>query len=258
MSKPTDDSSDAAPDLAPDLAKLAHELRTPLSAIAVLSEIMRDQRLGRLEDARYRAYAADIHDSAGQAMSVLAGFLDNSHGGAASRVVAGALAQAPTRLPMDFIELDIGELTASVVSALVPLAERSGVTLEAAIAGNLPHLIADRRSLRQILDNLISNALTYTPPGGIVTVGLAYEVGGSLDLHVGDTGDGMTAAELARARAGTTAPEPFRRRSGGTGYGLPLVRALTAASGGTLRIESVPGRGTRITVVLPHDRVVPV
>lgn len=229
-----------------DLARLAHELRTPLSAIAVLSEIMRDERLGRLDDPRYRAYAADIHESAGQAMSVLAGFLDRGATDTASE------------MPMNFIELDIGELTGSAVSALVPLAERSGVVLEAVLPSGLPHLIGDRRSLRQIIDNLIANALKFTPPGGRVTVSLDYDIGGPMLLEVVDTGDGMTAAELARARSGTAAPEPFRRRSGGTGYGLPLVRALASASGASLTIDSTLRGGTRIGVRFTHDRLVPV
>ena len=229
-----------------DLGRLAHELRTPLSAIAVLSEIMRDERLGPLEEPRYRAYAADIHDSAGQAMSVLAGYLDC----AATSNAAG--------MPMDYIELDIGWLTASAVSALVPLAERSGVALVAQLPSGLPHLIGDRRSVRQIIDNLIANAVKFTPPGGRVTVSLAYEVGGPMVLQVVDTGDGMTADELARAQTGAMAPEPARRRSGGTGYGLPLVRALASASGASLTIDSALGSGTRVGVVFTHDRLVPV
>ena len=230
----------------PDLARLAHELRTPLSAIAMLSEIMRDERLGPIADPRYRAYAADIHESAGHAMSVLAGYLDAG----ATRPGGG--------LPMDFIELDIRELTSGVVSALAPLAERSGLVLAVDCPTGLPHVIGDRRSLRQILDNLIANAVKHTPPGGAVSVTVSYAVGGPLILAVADTGDGMTAAELARARAGATAPEPIRRRSGGTGYGLPLVRVLAAASGAALSLDSELRGGTRIAVTFPHDRLVPV
>ena len=235
----------------PDLAKLGHELRTPLSAIAVLSEIMRDERLGRLDDPRYRGYAADIHESARHAMSLLSGYLDAGTG-------ANTDDRASSGQAMDFIELDIRELTLSAVSAFAPLAERSGVVLQATSPPSLPHLIADRRSVRQMLDNLMANALKFTPPGGRITVSLSYAVGGPIVLAVTDTGDGMTAAELARARSGAAAPEPLRRRSGGTGYGLPLVRALATASGAIVEIDSELRTGSRIAITFPHDRVVPV
>ncbi len=222
-------SPDGAADRRPDLPRLAHELRTPLAAIAALSEIMRDERLGPLADARYRGYASDIHESAKHAMSVVGGFLDPAAG------------QGPM-MPVDFVELDAGELAAGVVSALTPLAGQHGVHLTADITSDLPRLIADRRCLRQILNNLIANALKFTPPGGSVTLTVSYHTGGPIVLGVADTGDGMTPDELARARAGTSAPEPIRRRSGGTGFGLPLVRALAAASGATLDIDSARAR----------------
>ena len=228
-----------------DFARLAHELRTPLGAIAMLSEIMRDERLGRLDDARYRAYAADIHDTATHAMSVLSAFVD------ARFATAG-------KLPMKFVEFELDGLAATTVSALAPLAAASGVALSLICDGHLPRLIGDRRCVRQILDNLISNALKFTPPGGAIIINVGYALGGPMSLAVTDTGDGMTDAELARARAGATAPEPFRRRSAGSGFGLPLVWALAAASGAGLAIESRLGEGTRVVVTFPHERLVPV
>ena len=238
-------ASQAAPRPAVDIARLAHELRTPLGAITVLAEIMRDERLGPLGSDRYRGYAADIFASAAHANSVLASFLDP---------VAGA--GEPGSLA--FVELDLAAVLAGTVSALEPLARRSGVLLRLSLDVPLPHLIADRRCIRQILDNLIANALKFTPPGREVTVAGRYGIGGPVVIEVADTGDGMTAAELARGRAGDAAPEPLRRRSGGTGFGLPLVRALATASGATFGIDSTPGGGTRVTISFPHDHVIPV
>jgi signal transduction histidine kinase len=235
----------------PDLARLAHELRTPLGAIAALAEIMRDERLGPLGGQRYRSYAADIHDSAAHAMSILAALLENgggSHPGEGQDAVP----------PMEFVELDIGELAGGTVSALKPLADRAGVRLDLDIAPVLPLLIADRRSLRQIINNLVSNALKFTPPGGRVVVSVSHAMNGPITLEVADNGDGMTTEELERARAGAVAPASVRRRSGGTGFGLPLVRSLAAASGATLTIDSAPGEGTRITIAFGNDRVLPV
>lgn len=229
-----------------DVGKLAHELRTPLAAIAALSEIMRDERLGPLGTLRYRGYAADIHESALHANSVLAGYLEP---GDADRRTGG---------PLSFIELDLGGLVTDIVSALRPLAERSGVVLDSEIAAPLPHLIADRRCLRQMLDNLIANGLKHTPPGGRIDVVIRYGVGGPVEIEIADTGDGMTADELARVGSGLAIPEPLRRRSGGSGLGLPLVRALATALGASMTMDSEFRKGTRVTVSFPHDRVVPV
>ena len=229
-----------------DVRRLAHELRTPLSAIAGLAEVMRDERLGPLGSERYRGYAAGIHDSAGHAMSVLASYIDTgrSSGGGG--------------MPTAFVEVDVGALVQECVTALTPLAEGAGVVLEQDVGPRLPHLIADRRSLRQILDNLVANALKFTPPRGRISVSVGYAAGGPVAIEVSDTGDGMTPGELERARSGASAPEPHRRRSGGTGYGLPLVHVLAAACGASLEIDSILRRGTRVIVSFPHDRVVPV
>lgn len=227
-----------------DVAKLAHELRTPLSAIAVLAEIMRDEQLGPLGTARYRDYAADILACAKQADGVLASFVEP----AADRP-AGALS---------FTEIDPADLVAVTVSTLAPLSSRNGVALRLVVPAGLPRIIADSRCIRQMLDNLIANAMKFTPPGGEISVSVGYVAGEPVRIEVADTGDGMTPAELQRARAIEAAPEPLRRRSGGTGFGLPMVRALATASGATLEIDSAVGMGTRVTIAFAYDRVVPV
>jgi signal transduction histidine kinase len=228
-----------------DVGRLAHELRNPLGAIAVLAEIMRDERLGPLGSDRYRGYAADILASAAQANGVLASFVEP----AAASLGAGTLS---------FAEIDPAEVVDGTVSALVPLASCSGVGLRVAHPNALPRIIADRRCLRQMLDNLIANALKYTPPGGEIVILIGYDVGGPVRIEVTDNGDGMTPAELERARSLDAAPEPLRRRSGGTGFGLPMVRALAAACGAAISIVSEAGAGTRVTIAFAHDRVVPI
>lgn len=227
------------------LAHLSHELRTPLGAIAVLAEILRDERLGPLGNPRYRIYAGDIHDSAVHAGCVVAALVEASGTGTA-------------QAPLVFVELDLAHLVRSTVSAMAALAETSGITLSAHLPGSLPHLIADRRAVRQVLDNLIANALKFTPPGGEVRVCVDYAVGGPVRIAITDNGDGMSPAELARARGEGPGPEALRRRSGGTGLGLPLVRSLAAACAAALDIQSALGQGTRVTLTFGHDRVVPV
>ncbi|MGE0626607.1 MAG: sensor histidine kinase [Hyphomicrobiaceae bacterium] len=226
----------------PDLARLAHELRTPLAAIAALSEIIRDERLGPVGVQRYLEYAADIHESTGHAMRVIAGFLEPTAPGG--------------NLRLDVEELDPAEIVTGTVSALQPLAGRAGVCLNLEIGEAVPHLIADRRGLRQILDNLVANALRFTPPQGTVMVTMSCAAGGPLVLTVADTGDGMTADELERAQTGAVAPEPLRRRSGGSGIGLPLVRALAGGLGAEMTVESRLRHGTAVKIVFPRERIV--
>lgn len=229
-----------------DIGRLAHELRTPLGAIVVLAEIMRDERLGPLGNDRYRAYAADIHQSAALANTVVAAFLDPGGDG---RGGTG---------PLEFAELDLASIVAQGASALQEVAAAAGVALATQIQAGLPHVIADRRSVLQMLNNLIANALKYTPPGGRVDVRLDYQAGGPVVLEISDNGDGMSEAELRRVSPGGVTAEPLRRRSGGTGIGIPLVRTLAAAGGATLSIDSELGRGTLVSIAFPHDRVVPV
>lgn len=229
-----------------DIARLAHELRTPLGAIVVLAEMLRDERLGPLGNDRYRAYAADIHQSAAHANTVVSAFLDPA---GSSRGGSG---------PLEFAELDLAPIVGGGVSALSEVAAAAGVELTCHIPAGLPHVIADRRSVLQMLNNLIANALKYTPPGGRVDVRLGYRPGGPLVLEIADDGDGMSEPELRRVAPGGVTTEALRRRSGGTGIGIPLVRTLAAAGGATLSIESKLGRGTRAAIAFPHDRVVPV
>lgn len=226
-----------------DLARLAHELRTPLGAISTLAEVMRDERLGPMADPRYRAYAADIHQSAQQALAVLATYLET-----------GARLAEPAA--MSFAELDVAEECRRAVSALTAVAERAGIGIDCDVQSGLPKLIADRRSLRQILDNLLANAIRFTPPGGAVLVGVRHASSGPLEIAVADTGDGITAKELARVLERSTAPDRDGPRRSGSGIGLPLVRALAEANGGKLAITSESGRGTTVTVTFGSDRLV--
>lgn len=227
------------------IARLAHELRTPLAAIAALSEVMRDERLGPIADARYRSYAADIHHSAQQALAVLATYLETG-------------ARLAETVAMSFAELAPGAEAERSVSALRPFATRAGVALDCQPAPGLPHLIADRRSLRQILDNLIINAIKFTPPGGRVVVGADCAINGPLVLDVSDSGDGILPDDLARLLDRCTSPDRAVPHRGGGGIGLPLVRALAIANGGDLQISSTPGRGTSVKISFGRDRLVPV
>lgn len=228
----TTDMSPAAAGEPASLDLLAHELRTPLAAIVALAEVMRDEHLGPIGNDRYRGYASDIRDSAEHALEVLAAIL----GPAAGRDESIAADSKPD-------DIDAALVVEGCVSALTPLAVQRGIAI-AAVRPELPARVrVDRRCLRQMLDNLLSNALRFTPPGGTVTVTTDVAGDGTTTITVADSGPGIAAL------AGSAQPPRMLRPHDGAGFGLPLVHALAAAAGGTVEIDSAPGRGTRIALV---------
>ncbi|MGL4965922.1 MAG: MHYT domain-containing protein [Inquilinus sp.] len=219
------------------LAHMSHELRTPLNAILGFSELIRDAHLGPLPE-RYRGYAEDIHRSGQHLLALVNDVLD------LSRVESGRLELQPE-------PIDLGSDIQDAVSLVAQRAEAHGITIEQHVARDLPLLTADPLRLRQILINLLTNAVKFTPDGGRVTIEAAA-VARSVRLTVADTGIGMTEQEIALAL------EPFRqarklsrRPREGSGLGLPLAKALVESHGGMLMIDSTPEVGTRITLLLP-------
>lgn len=233
-------------------ASLAHELKTPVSALAAAAEIMKDQRFGPLGSERYVGYASDIHSSAQHVLEVIERMLSEP-------IVA---AEGAPSSGLDFSEIDARAVLETSVSQLVPLAEHAGITLKLDLAPRLPHLVADATSLRQIVFNLLTNALKFTDRGGHVTVSARYSLDGPLAISISDTGSGMTQREIEDHLAPAAHGRPMRRRkpgsSTGLGLGLPMVRALAAANGAELVIESAPGKGTSAVVIFSKNRVVPI
>lgn len=222
------------------VSKLAHELRTPLSAIMLASEIMKEQRFGKMTNARYRGYTNDIHDNARHALAVV----DRLLGDEPSE-------EGPERL--DEVELNLNTLAERSVSAMRPLADEAGLRLKFERHARLPKVIADSMSVKQILFNLLANAIKFTPAKGEIRVvtGLGYE--GGVFVAVKDTGPGMDAKAIARAL--DTEAKPERTQAGGHGIGLPLAANLATANGARLEIDSEPGEGTAIALVFPQERL---
>jgi signal transduction histidine kinase len=219
---------------------LAHELRTPLGAIATAAEIMMDERFGPVGDKRYAAYVAGIHESALHAI----------------RIVERALADKPPR-PADGSEagdVDVNATLENVALQVRPLAESAGLELALDLAASSPHVAADPTSLRQIVINLLTNALKFTNAGGRVRVSSAVACDGELIISVEDSGSGMSRAEITEIMKLGDAPAPKPRAGGGLGLGLPLVRALAEANGASLTLESEPGRGTKAKIVFAGNR----
>jgi signal transduction histidine kinase len=225
------------------LARLAHEVRTPLSAAIAYAEVLKEEHFGPLPNRRYREYARAIYDSARHTLSVVDAMLARDPGG--------------TGLPeLAFTDLDPAGVIDNCVAVARPLAERAGLELLADLGSAMPRVIADEVSLKQMLLNLVTNAIKYARPGDRVTLGAAYAADGCLRIEVADTGPGMAAQPHALQEGAGPPDAQASRRDAGLGIGLPLTRALAAANGATLVVDSTPGRGTRVTIAFGKDRVV--
>jgi signal transduction histidine kinase len=225
------------------LANMGHELRTPLNAILGFSDMMLSGTFGPLGSPRYRDYLEYIQSSARHLLSLMNGLLDHA------RIEAGAL-----RLEEAF--LDIGEVMQTSAAMFRDSARRGSIGFRVLPPKPQVHLFADERAMRQILINLLSNAVRYTPAGGQVTLAAELGPAGELAIYVADTGPGIPEDDLARVL------EPFervQRRDGrnieGTGLGLPIVKQLVERQGGLFELHSVEGEGTVARSVFPRERV---
>jgi PAS domain S-box-containing protein len=223
------------------LAKISHEIRTPLNAIIGFAEVMQEERFGPIGNERYKEYLKDIHVSGGHVISLINDLLD------LAKIEAG-------RLELNFVSVNLNDVVASCVALMQPEASRNRIVLRTSLAPKLPPVVADERAMRQVVLNILSNAVKFTDAGGQVIVSTALTDRGEVALRVRDTGIGMTDTEIAQAL------EPFRqlataRRHGGTGLGLPLTKALVEANRGALAITSAKREGTLVEIVLPRTRV---
>lgn len=224
------------------LASMSHELRTPLNAIIGFSEAMQMKLFGPLGDARYGEYAEHIHDSGHHLLSLINDVLD------LSKIESGRLELASEDLAPD-------QLIADVLTLMSGRAQSAGVRLRDALPADLPRIEADPRAMRQILINLVGNAIKFTPSGGSVTVGGRLTGEGALELHVRDTGCGIGPSDLTRVLRPFEQADNRLNEGTGTGLGLPICSQLAALHGGELRLESEPGTGTIVRLILPASRV---
>jgi PAS domain S-box-containing protein len=224
------------------LAKISHEIRTPLNAILGFSEVMRLERFGQLPNEKYRGYVNDIYTSGAHLLSLINDLLD------LSKVEAG-------KLELNFTSVNLSEVLDHCLKIMQEQATAARVILRKSLPPDLPNIVADLRSMRQILLNVLSNAVKFTDPGGQVIVSARLTPAGELKLKVKDTGVGMTEAEIKDAL------EPFRRvttegrDAPGTGLGLPLAKALAEANRASFGISSEPRKGTLVEITFPTTRV---
>lgn len=223
------------------LAKISHEIRTPMNAIIGFADLMQEERLGALGNPKYKEYLGDIRTSGQHVVSLVNDLLD------LAKIEAG-------RMELNFAAIDLNAIVASTVALIQPQATQNRVLVRTQLAQNLPPVVADERSIRQIVLNMLSNATRFTEAGGQVIVSTSMLSTGEVAIRIRDTGIGMTANEIEQAL------EPFRqvgrdRAKGGTGLGLPLTKALVEANRANFDISSKPGEGTMVEIIFPPTRV---
>lgn len=220
------------------LATMSHEFRTPLNAILGFSEILCAQHFGPLGNQAYQEYARDIHDSGQHMLSLVNDMLD------LAAIEAG-------KRPLQKQAVDIAKTLERCVEDMEHAAKKAGVVLSLSVNDALPPLQADKRSLVQIVYNLLSNGIKYTDPGGRVDIS-AFASDGGIAIKVADTGIGIAPERLS------TITEPFSQDHSeahlsrqGTGLGLSIVKSLVDLHHGSLQLQSTLGEGTVVTVTLP-------
>ncbi len=219
------------------LASIAHELRTPLNAIMGFAEVIKDRHLGD-DLTRYQDYARNIHESGLHLLEVINSLLD------LARIDAGAEIS-------DNEELDVAEVAASVLRMLEDRAEEAKVVLLNDIAADEPQIRVERRAVRQILINLLTNAIKYTPPGGAAGIESRCDGETSLALTVWDTGVGIAPEDQEKVFERSYRVEHAGLERPGNGLGLAISRDLARAMGGDITLASSPGEGSRMTLWLP-------
>jgi cell cycle sensor histidine kinase DivJ len=227
------------------LANMSHELRTPLNAIIGFSEMMTREMFGPVGP-RYQEYSRLIHESGAHLLDLINSVLDMS------KIEAG-------KFELHEELFDLEETAQSAVRFLKIPAERARVALALEIAPAARLVYADRRAVKQILVNLLSNGVKYTPPGGLVRVSAtaaSNRDGAGIAITVRDNGTGISQADVERLGKPFEQVENAQTRAReGTGLGLALVKAFAALHGGEAVLQSALGEGTAVTVRLPHAAV---
>ncbi|NQW08635.1 MAG: HAMP domain-containing histidine kinase [Alphaproteobacteria bacterium] len=228
------------PEASAQLREIAHELRNPLNALSAIAQILRDERFGPLGGDRYREYAALAHDATERMVHLC------------NRLVMEEAAN--TAVPA----APVTETLSSVVRLFEPMATERGVSLQLDIADDLPALLVDPEHLASVMNNLIANAIKFTPSGGRVTVSARSEpLENVAILVVSDTGVGMEPMDLAKTMDPVSPRErPTTGVHGdlGSGLGLTLVRKNVQLMGGTIELRSRKGVGTCAIVRIPLAR----
>lgn len=225
------------------LASMSHELRTPLNAILGFSEVMSNEVLGPIENDSYREYAQDIHGSGKHLLDLINEILD------LSRIEAGRYEVNEEPVSLEF-------MADECCHTMELKARGKDIVIHRNFEKNMPRLLADERSVRQIVLNILSNALKFTPRGGEISISIGWTAGGGQYVRVKDNGPGIAEDEipvvLAAFGQGSIA---IKSAEQGTGLGLPIVQALLQMHGGSFELKSKLREGTEAIAIFPRERV---
>ncbi len=225
------------------LANMSHELRTPLNAIIGFSEIIKDELFGKVGTAQYVEYAKDIYDSGELLLSLINDILDMSKIEAGKRELSESV-------------INIGRVTQTALRLVAARAKASKQKIDISIPRDFPDLRGEEKAVKQIIVNLLTNAIKFTPEGGDITVTGSINESGEMLIAIKDTGIGIAPEHIAVVLAPFGQIESaLSRKNQGTGLGLPLTKALAELHGGNLSIESEVGVGTTVTLTFPAARV---
>lgn len=221
------------------LATMSHELRTPLNSILGFSDIIRNETMGPVGDRRYLDYAGHIHDSGSHLLTLIGDVLD------ISRIEAG-------KVELRKEPLDLGEVCMAALRHAATRERRAGEAVTTVFAPRLPLVNADERAVMQMVINLVSNAMKFTPADGRITLSTLVRADGGVSVEVADSGVGMEAADIPKALAlFSQVDEGHARQHEGTGLGLPIVKSLIELHGGRLQLTSEKGKGTTVRLDFP-------
>ncbi|MEZ5919007.1 MAG: ATP-binding protein [Alphaproteobacteria bacterium] len=228
------------------LANMSHELRTPLNAIIGFSEMMLKETFGPLGHGKYAEYMTDIHGSAFHLLEIINEVLDMS------KIEAG-------RIELDEEEVELRELIESVTRMMASKIFGDDLKIRVEIHDNLPNIRGDKRLLRQVLINLVTNAVKFSESGGEINIQARLAENRQIRIVISDQGVGIPKDKIQ------TAMQPFGQvndkaehcKQQGTGLGLPLAKAMIELHGGTLTLESDTGQGTVVFITLPASRILP-
>ena len=224
------------------LANMSHELRTPLNAILGFSQIIRRQLYGPVGSDKYLEYAQDIWDSGEHLLGIVNSVLDTS------KIEAGSF-------KLDEAPCDVAEIVEAAMRMVEERAHHGGLALEQHVAPGLRPILADERACRQILLNLLGNAVKFTPADGKVTATAEVAPDGSLLIQVADNGIGIAQADIDKVFDRFIQVDgSYARRHSGTGLGLHLTKKFVELHGGSIRLDSKVGVGTTVSVTLPAWR----
>jgi signal transduction histidine kinase len=228
------------------LATMSHELRTPLNAIIGFSDIIQRELFGPVQNNKYTEYARDIHESGEHLLSIINDILD--------------LAKAESgKLKLNEQQFDLTEAVEACVRMCRGRAEAERIHLAFMGGQSEIRVLADERLLLQILANLVTNAIKFTRQGGAVRLYASATPETGIVLEVADTGIGIAAENIERVlRPFEQVETSYSRRHTGSGLGLPYAKRLAELHGGSLKLESELGKGTKVTVTLPPSRLVAV